>query len=154
MHTFFLCLFAKNIWECIPLKETIHIAVTGTFKAVTNRLRTEICLPPTGVPNTILPWVCWVIWKDRNLLIFEGKSAHTVDLTSKGLVLAREWSEAHVCTPQGQKHHTIPQLNRVTGVPQPDIQISASKTDAAWDVSCYKVGLAWVLSRSSNPTWR
>ncbi|KAF2536469.1 hypothetical protein F2Q68_00021937 [Brassica cretica] len=135
-------------------RETTHIAVTGTFKAVTNRLRTETCLPPTGVPNTILPWVCLVIWKDRNFLIFEGKSAHTVDLTSKGLALAREWSEAHVCTPQGHKHHTIPQLNKVTGVPQPDLQISVSKTDAAWDASCYKVGLAWVLSGSSNPTWR
>ena len=135
MHTFFsfFCMFAKKVWECIPLKETIHIVVTDTFKAVTNQLRTATSLPSTGVPNTILTWVCWLIWKDRNLLIFEGKSAHHVDLASEGLALAREWSEAKVCTPQGQIHHTISQLNMVMRVPQPGLQIFVCKTYAAWD---------------------
>lgn len=56
LHTFFLCPFAKKVWEGIPLKETVHIAVTDTFKSAMTRFRSATCLPPTGVSTPILPW--------------------------------------------------------------------------------------------------
>lgn len=56
-----------------PLKEAVHIAATDNFSTAMIRFRSSVCLPPTGVTTTVFLWVCWSLWKDRNLLIFENK---------------------------------------------------------------------------------
>lgn len=118
------------------------------MKSATKLLRRSICLPPSGVPGAIFPWVCWAIWKDRNGLIFEGKSDLPTEIATKGLALAREWSEAQTILNPGQNHvkATTQQLTRARESPQSILCISVCKTDAAWDSTRNKAGLAWIIA--------
>ncbi|CAG7905389.1 unnamed protein product [Brassica rapa] len=61
MHLFFLCPFAKEVWNIMPLKSPVHLAEDTDFKLALVRFRQAVCLPPTGVRVPILPWVCWFL---------------------------------------------------------------------------------------------
>lgn len=145
IHTFFLCPFAKKVWSKIPLKEAVHIAATENLKSVMIRFRSMVCLPPSGVPNAILPWVCWSIWKDRNSLIFEGECAQPEDIATRGIALAREWNEAQFSDIKVQSTLTTVQNNKSGGLPQPNHRVSICMTDASWDAARSRAGLAWIL---------
>ncbi|CAN6872258.1 unnamed protein product, partial [Brassica oleracea var. botrytis] len=127
----------------IPLKETVHIAVTDTFKTAVVRFRSAICLPPSGVSHNIISWVCWTIWKDRYSLIFEGKGDLPENLATKSIALAREWSEAQVSTAKSQKTYSPPLNDRLNELPYPNIAVCMS--DAAWEATRFRAGLAWVI---------
>lgn len=142
IHTFFMCPFAQKVWSKIPLKEAVHIAATDNVKSAMVRFRTAICLPPSGIPNSILPWVCWSIWKDSNSLIFEGESAQPEDVAMKGIALAREWSEAQGSKVKAQKTHTILQISKTRDLPQSNPQIAVCMMDALWDANRLRAGLA------------
>ena len=144
-HIFFTCPFAKRVWECIPLKDTVHLAVDDSFKVMTTRFRSAICLPPTGVSKPIFSWVIWSILKDRNLLVFENKSLTPAEIASKSLNLAREWSNAQDLLPSGQNTKMGQQETSVRNLPPSDPEIVVCKSDAAWDAERHRAGLAWVL---------
>lgn len=55
MHTFFSCPFAQEVWKLIPLGQVVHLATDMNFKQSLVEFKTAVCLPPTGVPTTILP---------------------------------------------------------------------------------------------------
>ncbi|XP_013635034.1 PREDICTED: uncharacterized protein LOC106340729 [Brassica oleracea var. oleracea] len=140
-----MCPFAKKVWSKIPLKEAVHIAATENLKSVMVRFRSVVCLPPSGVPNAILPWVCWSIWKDRNSFIFEGECAQPEDIATRGIALAREWNEAQFSDIKVQSTLTTMQNNKSRGLPQPNHRVSICMTDASWDAARSRAGLAWIL---------
>ncbi|KAF3588491.1 hypothetical protein F2Q69_00026372 [Brassica cretica] len=109
------------------------------------RFRSVVCLPPSGVPNAILPWVCWSIWKDRNSLIFEGECAQPEDIATRGIALAREWNKAQFSDIKVQSTLTKVQNNISRGLPQPNHRVSICMTDASWDAARSRAGLAWIL---------
>nr|VDD46545.1 unnamed protein product [Brassica oleracea] len=54
-----------------------------------------INLPPSGLGRSPLyPWLYWHLWKNRNRLVFEGKSCTETELVTKALKDARSWEEA------------------------------------------------------------
>lgn len=132
IHTFFPFPFAKKVWDNIPRLETVHIVVGETdFKDVIRRFRKTACLPPTGVTTQILPWICWMIWKARNLLVFKAKDSTAEETANKGLMLAREWIQA-----QNQiNNNHIPYTWQVL-----------CKTDAEWNKEHQTTGLAWTFT--------
>ncbi|XP_013615183.1 PREDICTED: uncharacterized protein LOC106321468 [Brassica oleracea var. oleracea] len=146
MHTFFFCEFARKVWAEIPLKHTVHIAVDETFKTAITRFRKAICLPPVGVTTNIMPWTCWMIWKERNTLIFEGKSRTPEEIAAKALGLAREWKQAQQI--QQTKGKKIPSYRQDQRSQQDLIEC---RTDAAWDKGQRKAGLAWIFTGLQNP---
>ena len=109
------------------------------------RFRSVVCLPPSGVPNAILPWVCWSIWKDQNSLVFEGECAQPEEIATRGIALAREWNEAQFSDIKVQRTLTTVQNNRSRGLPQPNHRVSICMTDASWDAARSRAGLAWIL---------
>lgn len=154
MHTFFLCPFAKEVWSKIPLREAVHLAATDTFKSAMVRFRSATCLPPSGVSNTIIPWVCWSIWKDRNSLIFEGVGKQPVEIATTGIALAKEWNEAQLPSEKVQTTYLRNQMDRLREIPKANRQISVWLTDAAWDANRLRAGLAWVQIGESGTTIR
>ncbi|XP_022575814.1 uncharacterized protein LOC111215880 [Brassica napus] len=152
LHTFFLCPFAQQVWSNVPLKDEVHIATDDTFATAVVRFRSTICLPPTGIPHTILPWICWSIWKDRNSLIFENKLSQPEEVATKGLAWEREWNKAQTNTKELQSTnlHTDRQEDR--GLADSGSEVIICRTDAAWDAARKKAGLAWIFTGSKEVT--
>ena len=89
MHTFVECPFTKEVWKLIPLQKVVHQATCANFKEVLIKFRKVVCLPPSGIPGSILPWICWAIWTSRNLL---SRNLTAEETATKGIKLAREWN--------------------------------------------------------------
>ena len=90
LHLFFQCSFSQNVWSLIPLTPAVHTAALQNIEEGILLFRKITCLPPTGITESILPWVCWVIWTARNQLIFEDRGSSAVEVATKSLALARE----------------------------------------------------------------
>lgn len=93
------------------------------------KFRRALCLPPTGVQNPILPWILWSIWTARNKLLFEDrnmppkKSVSAPEVSIDGRTTSRNHSgdSAIICT-----------------------------TDASWDATSKRAGLAWIFKESNG----
>lgn len=109
--------------------------------------------PPTGVSKNILPWICWSLWTARNLFIFEDRLLSTEEVTTRGLRSAQEW-----ITAQGNQEKKTPAVPGIRGEKDdwrnsPLINIcttSICRTDAAWNRSTKKAGLAWIITNESR----
>ncbi|CAG7907135.1 unnamed protein product, partial [Brassica rapa] len=148
-HTFFHCPFAKEVWSKIPIQGMVHLATEDDFKDVLVAFRSVICLPPSGITNSILPWICWSIWKARNILIFENRTLSPVETATNGIRLAREWNLAQpVKEGKNPSRTSIP-----TGEHRSNAELQASpicKSDAAWNNQTKKAGLAWIINGPDN----
>ena len=56
-HIFFRCEFAKKVWENIGISPAVDFAALSGVSSALVSFRQVRCIPPTGVPTTILPWV-------------------------------------------------------------------------------------------------
>lgn len=151
MHAFFLCPFAKAVWQQVPLLREIDIAVTDDFESAVVKFCRAICLPPSGISTPILSWICWAIWIARNRLIFEDKRSNPSDVVLKGLTLAQEWIQAQSFNQKGLKGL----LQEVRG--QQDEEGSPTPTcytDASWNATTKKSGSAWIISYSPEASLR
>lgn len=143
MHTFFLCPFAQEVWNLIPLKQVVHLATDCSFKQALVEFRKAICLPPTGIPTDILPWVCWALWSARNIYIFENRILTSVETTTKAISLAREWNSAqHQAKLSNQ---TLPRERRAQTTNNEEGYMIC-KSDAAYDKKTKLAGVAWIFS--------
>lgn len=110
--------------------------------------RQAICLPPIGVPNNILPWICWAIWTALNLAIFENITLSPMEVATKGIRLAREWNLAQ------EKEQTtkrlLPLLHRPLGVSTVPSMITIVKSDAAFNSRSHRAGFAWIFTDSAR----
>ncbi|KAG5414981.1 hypothetical protein IGI04_002548, partial [Brassica rapa subsp. trilocularis] len=79
----------------------------------------------------------------------KGK-VNNMKIHKKGLSLAREWNETQSPVSKGQKTHSGTQINRIRESIQPNLQIATCKTNASWDVTRYKSGLAWIIIKASR----
>ncbi|XP_018435308.1 uncharacterized protein LOC108807521 [Raphanus sativus] len=147
VHLFFQCSFAQKVWDQTPLANAIPIATTDDFKAVMIKFRNATCLPPSGISSTILPWICWAIWTAKNRLIFEGKSQTASEVMLRGLIAAREWIQA-------QAHR---QPIKLPALPAPQGKHADRRragatcfTDASWDSTSKKAGIAWIITESTE----
>ncbi|XP_018448326.2 uncharacterized protein LOC108819794 [Raphanus sativus] len=148
MHTFFHCPYAQEVWHLIPLNRVVHLATDGTFKEAVVAFKRAVCLPPTGITSTILPWVCWTIWNARNQLLFEGKTISPADTATAGLRLAHEWTKAQ--DPARVRKGPIPQGKISMNLRMEDSSVTTCRTDAAWDVRSKRAGMAWILTDSTG----
>lgn len=95
LHLFLTCSFAARVWDLVP---TMHKPNAGTIVSMRELLVQNtrmINLPPSGLGRSPLyPWLYWHLWKNRNRLVFEGKSCTETELVTKALKDARSWEEA------------------------------------------------------------
>lgn len=101
-----------------------------------------------GLGSTPLyPWILWVLWTNRNKLIFENKLFSEEDSILKAIQDARAWRAAQTLV----KKPSLPQFMVWT----PYVPIANSYTwsvfyDAAWDSSTRNCGMGWQLCDANN----
>jgi ribonuclease HI len=69
-HLFVECPFTSYIWENI----LAHYKLVGGWSGTTVRDCFELWAKRFYSHHTLLVFICWLIWKERNLAIFETKS--------------------------------------------------------------------------------
>lgn len=107
-----------------------------------------INLPPVGLGNTPLyPWILWLLWTNRNRLLFEDKAFSEQDTVLKALQDSRAWKAAQSL----DKKPSIPQCV----VPPCCVQITnnytwSSYSDTAWNATTGDCGFGWILWDAHN----
>ena len=150
MRTFVECPFSKEVWKLTPLQKVVHLATCANFKKVLIKFRKVVCLPPSGIPGSILPWICWAIWTSRNLLIFESRNLTAEETTTKGIKLAREWNSAQGALTDRTKPSSTRNLAQGAVTDSTTEPTATCKSDAAWSKETNKAGLGWI-HRTTNP---
>ncbi|KAG5390187.1 hypothetical protein IGI04_031728 [Brassica rapa subsp. trilocularis] len=117
------------------ISQTVHIAVDSNkdFEQIMLLFR-----------NLVIPWICWPLWRDRNLLISENRNLSPKEAATKGLALAREWSWEN--QQKLMKNKPLPDLSRKISLRQANEPEIVCKSDASWDKTLKKYGLAWIFS--------
>lgn len=150
VHCFFTCPFAENVWSLIPLLRAVHIAANASLQEIVVQFRTVVCLPLVGISHNILPWILWAIWTSRNILLFENRYISPEETASRGLSLAREWTQAQVSTKQST---TVPSSSRERSGQEREASTPGNLinclTDAAWDKMGKNAGFGWVFEGQS-----
>ena len=147
-HTFFNCPFAQEVWKLIPMKRVVHIATDIDFKNAVVAFRQAVCLPPTGITTTILPWVCWALWSARNRRIFENHTLTAINVATKALRLAREWLNAQ--NQSGEVSGSVPQPKQAQQLQRNTETTGTFRSDAAYDKQSRRAGLAWIFKKPSG----
>ncbi|XP_022556970.2 uncharacterized protein LOC111205438 [Brassica napus] len=148
MHTFFSCPFAQEVWKLIPLRQVVHLATDINFKQALVEFRTAVCLPPSGIATTVLPWVLWAIWSTRNLHVFENRILSPMETATKALNLGREWNNAQQQIQSVKK--LILRSRRSTGNNGESGTYTTCRSDAAYDKRSKRAGIAWIFSNGNG----
>ncbi|XP_013674020.2 uncharacterized protein LOC106378438 [Brassica napus] len=139
-----------EVWKSIPLKQVVHLATGCDFKRAVVAFRKTICLPPSGITTSILPWVCWALWVARNTHIFEKRIFTPTEVATKALRLAREWINAQLSQPEKNSALPTPLRSNRSGLEMESLPVC--KSDAAFHQQSNRAGLAWIIrDASGNP---
>ncbi|CAN7050254.1 unnamed protein product, partial [Brassica rapa subsp. trilocularis] len=101
----------------------------------------QINLPPPGVTGNLFPWLCWGIWTARNYHIFENRASLPVDITSRSIKNAREWTEAQLSSPPPPLGQS--QMNTI---PAGTTCMISCCSDAAWQATTNRAGCGWIFT--------
>lgn len=97
-------------------------------------IQEDDCLPLSGIPYNVLPWVCWAIWTSTNTLVFENQIISPEETTTKSLRLSKEWSQARG---EALVLERLPLHMREPSRSEPSLAPDSSwvtcMTDAAWN---------------------
>lgn len=91
-HILFQCVQARSIWAQAPISHFFPTAANGSVGENLKNVKLCKTLPPMGLHVTPLyPWLCWVLWKDRNDLLFNNRSNPETEIIAKAILAAKEW---------------------------------------------------------------
>lgn len=146
-HLFLHCAFAAQVWELVPLKTTFCSTACASFISALEGSRLWICLPPTGVSGDIFFWIIWALWTTRNQLILESRHTSPLNVVTKAIASAQEWTLAQIA----EKQHTNP--TRDLGLASPRSIPTGTmicNTDASWNPTTTSVGLGWIFNTQDS----
>ena len=139
-HLFLHCTFTRQIWSSHIWASSFDPTQFGSFNEAFLGSTMATNLPPLGVSTALFPWIVWGIWTARNSLIFENRHYTPLDIISKSIRMAREWSNAQLTsTPNPPTHHSRELQPLIT----PPFVFCF--TDAAWQAGSNRAGCGWIL---------
>ncbi|KAF3574722.1 hypothetical protein F2Q69_00060968 [Brassica cretica] len=127
---------------------TEDIFIWQPLQSGTYTTKTAVCLPPSGIATTILPWVLWAIWSTRNLHVFENRILSPMETATKALNLGREWNKAQQQIQSVKK--VILTSRRSTGNNGESGTYTTCRSDAAYDKRSKRAGIAWIFSNGKG----
>ncbi|KAH0924512.1 hypothetical protein HID58_016768 [Brassica napus] len=145
LHVLLQCPFAEKVWDLVPCLHKPVTSVINSVSALLQCCRKMISLPPLGLGDIPLyPWVLWVLWTNRNKLLFENKQFSEENSVLKAIQDARAWKAAQTCIEKiSLPHHVVPAVN--VNVPVTNSYTWSVYSDAAWNPSTGNCGLGWYL---------
>lgn len=148
-HLLFQCRFAQRVWQIAPLMSDLDLSGIIDLNSSWDMICKLKCLPPAGLTSgTLVPWVLWLLWKERNKYVFEGHSASPEDTLTYAIKLAREWNTE-------VKKETITRPKQPPSPLQIPPDALVMRSDAAWSSVTNDAGLGWViLSNSGNRSFQ
>ncbi|XP_056864399.1 uncharacterized protein LOC130511429 [Raphanus sativus] len=144
LHLFFLCPFAKQVWEAAPFTTPPDFATITTLHDAFLIMSTLLCVPPTGISSSLTSWLLWSIWTSRNTLVFDCRSQSAKAVMEKTVPAAREWILAQ-SEFKPTRHQSI--LLPEATLPPPNTFVC--NTDGAWMAS-QRAGLGWVIANQEQ----
>lgn len=146
LHLLLECPFAAKAWELAPCIYKPNQREISSVADIIQSCSKMISLPLLGLGSTpIYPWIIWILWNNRNKLLFENKAFIEEGSILKAIQDPKAWKAAHkpVAEPS-LPHHAVP-----TFIMHPVNSYTwSSFSDAAWDAS---MGLRWQLPDSVEP---
>lgn len=148
LHVLFQCPFAAKVWDMVPSLNKPELESITSVAQLLQQCRRMISLPPTGLGSTPLyPWVLWVLWINRNKLLFEDKSFTEENSVLKAIQDARAWKAAQTYVEKPSLPHSVVPLD-VGPISSVNTYTWVCFSDAAWDSSSGNCGLGWQLRDS------
>lgn len=89
-----MCPYAQRVWKLAPLVMNPTARPGLTMGDLLKECVKTENLPPSGLQNPLYPWIFWVLWTNRNQLLFEDKSFSESEVMLKALKTAKEWQSA------------------------------------------------------------
>ena len=87
---------AVPVWELVPCLFKPNGTATTSIALLLQQCRKMISLPPIGLGSTPLySWILWVLWTNRNKLLFENRRFSEQDTVLKAIQDARALRAAH-----------------------------------------------------------
>ena len=140
-HVFLHCSFTRQIWTAQCWKLNFNPSDCTSFSEAFMASTRQINLPPPGVTGNLFPWLCWGIWTARNYHIFENRASLPVDITSRSIKNAREWTEAQLSSPPPPLGQS--QMNTI---PAGTTCMISCCSDAAWQATTNRAGCGWIFT--------
>ncbi|XP_013635272.1 PREDICTED: uncharacterized protein LOC106340996 [Brassica oleracea var. oleracea] len=148
LHVLLKCPFAAKVWDLVPSLFKPAIDDVDSVTALLQKCRKMVSLPPSGLGATpIYLWVLWILWTNRNRLLFEDKFFSEEATVLKALQDARAWKAAQIVVEKSSLPHSVVSPLHVTHV---DACTWSSFSDAAWDSISGNCGIGWLIRDSSN----
>ena len=90
LHVLLHCPFAGQVWDLLPCINKPNPQGISSVSELLDRCRKMISLPPLGLGSTPLyPWILWIVWTNRNKLLFENRFFTEKDSVLKTIQDAR-----------------------------------------------------------------
>ena len=95
-HILFLCPYARQVWALSNFPTPpggFGSSDVENFKYLFSLRNNELL--PTAV-RTVFPWIVWLLWKNKNTLLFDGSLAPADLVVRKAYEDSSAWSAAQV----------------------------------------------------------
>ncbi|XP_022559081.2 uncharacterized protein LOC111206456 [Brassica napus] len=153
LHVLLQCPFASQVWELVPCLFKPDLLGTSSVSDLLQRCKKMVSLPPLGIGKTPLyPWILWILWTNRNKLLFDNILFSAEDSILKAIQDARAWKAAQTMTATtacpSLPHYVVPSMPYIP--PPVNSYTWSSFSDAAWDASTGNCGLGWHLRDSTG----
>lgn len=128
VHLLFNCRYAKDVWDLVPfaLPADQNPTISTAYGPIQ---KNPIPPPPTGLEaGTLSSWILWNIWIARNQPIFNKQIATPIELVTKAIKEAREWT-----TTQSLRLQPLTSKPSIAEDPTSTPNRACMFTDAAWD---------------------
>ncbi|XP_019099569.1 PREDICTED: uncharacterized protein LOC109132415 [Camelina sativa] len=95
-----------------------------------------------GVTHSLIPWLVWFLWKDRNKKVFQELQSEPIDISNQALREQLWWEEAQIA----------PRIdsNMTDSSHDPELLIHC-QVDGSWKATETHSGLGWWCGDGENP---
>ncbi|XP_010468436.1 PREDICTED: uncharacterized protein LOC104748506 [Camelina sativa] len=143
-HALFECERSCLVWELSPIHTPSTGFPYGSVYSNLDFLYSKVFSSSGGSSiGYLLPWIIWIIWKDRNKKVFKGVEAEPMDIINEATNDKLLWEEAKSFA-----------VNLLPPQPPPEDRVTSvcCKVDGSWKSSDPLEGLGWWYGTHNDRT--